>query len=49
MLSRREFRDAIALRYRRPLIEMPGRCNGCDAPTDVSHALSCRRGGLVII
>ncbi len=28
--------------------ESSGRCNGCDAPTDVSHALSCRRGGLVI-
>ena len=48
VLSGREFRDAIALRYRRPLMEMPGRCDGCDAPTDVSHALSCRRGGLLI-
>ena len=48
MLSEREFRDAIALRCRRPLIEVPALCDGCDAPTDVNHALSCRKGGLII-
>ena len=46
VLSEREFRDAIALRYRRPLIELPALCDGCDAPTDVNHALSCRKGAL---
>ncbi len=48
VLSEREFRDAIALRYRRPLIELPALCDGCDAPTDVNHTLSCRKGGLII-
>ena len=48
VLSEREFRDAIAIRYKKPLVEMPGFCDGCGAPTDVSHALSCRKGGLVI-
>ncbi len=40
--------DAIALRYKRRLVQMPSHCDGCDGPTDVSHALCCRRGGLVI-
>ena len=47
-LSEREFRDAIALRYRRPVVDMPSHCDGCDMPTTVSHALSCRKGGLII-
>ena len=47
-LSQREFRDAIAIRYHRPIVDMPGFCDGCDAPTSVDHALNCKKGGLVI-
>ena len=46
-LSAQEFRDALAIRYRKPLLGIPPNCDGCGAPFDLSHALSCRRGGLV--
>ena len=47
-LSEREFRDAIAVRYHTPIVDMPGFCDECDAPTSVVNALSCKKGGLVI-
>ena len=46
-LSAQEFRDSLALRYRKPLQSIPSTCDGCSAAMDLSHALSCRRGGLV--
>ena len=42
--SETEFRDALSIRYKKPL---PINCDGCGSPFDLSHALSCRRGGLV--
>ena len=47
-LSDREFRDALSIHYRKPLLSLPTNCDGCRAPFDLSHALSCRRGCLVI-
>ena len=47
-LSAQEFRDALAIRYRRPLLNTPEMCDGCGALFNLSHALSCRKGGLVI-
>ena len=44
-LSPVEFRDALGLRYHRPLLRIP--CH-CGQTTNIDHALSCRRGGLVI-
>ena len=43
-----EFRDAISLRYHRPLLSSPALCDGCSAPFSVQHALKCKRGGLII-
>ena len=48
-LSAQEFRDSLAIRYNKPLLEIPPNCDGCNAPFDLSHALSCRTGGLVTL
>ena len=46
-LSAQEFRDGLALRYRKPLLSFPAVCDGCGAPFSIEHALDCRFGGLV--
>jgi hypothetical protein len=40
-LSAQEFRDALSMRC-------GVRCDGCDAPFTLQHALACKKGGLVI-
>ena len=42
-----EFRDALAMRYSRPLLGMSAECDGCGAMFDLQHALDCRKGGLI--
>ena len=44
-LSATEFRDALAMRYQRPLLRMPATCDGCGAAFNLEHALDCRKGG----
>ena len=46
-LSAQEFRDVLAIRYKKPLLDVPSHCDECGAPFDLSHALSGRKGGLV--
>ena len=47
-LSPQQFRDALSLRYNRSLMLMPPTCDGCGAAFTLSHALDCRKGGLVV-
>ena len=46
-LSSQEFRDAICMRYLKPLVSLPPLCDGCGAQFSTVHALDCRKGGLV--
>ena len=47
-LNKSEFRDAIALRYNKRMIDLPPRCP-CGEAYDINHALNCKRGGFVIM
>ena len=47
-LSAQEFRDGLAIRYKKPLLNAAELCDGCGAVFNLSHALSCRKGGLVV-
>lgn len=46
-LSSQEFRDALALRYRKLLLSLSSFCDGCSAPFSVEHALDCCVSGIV--
>ena len=46
-LSAQEFRDVLALHYRKPFLSLPGTCDGCGTTFTVDHALDCHFGGLV--
>lgn len=48
-LSRTEFRDVICLRYSKPLPELPITCDGSNSTFTITHALNCKRGGLVTL
>ena len=45
-LTKREFWDSIHLRYGWPLPRLPSKC-ACGDSFNVSHALSCKKGGFV--
>ncbi len=45
-LTKREFWDAVCLRYGWPIRRLPSKC-ACGAVFDVTHALSCKKGGFV--
>ena len=42
-----EFRIALALHYQKPMLNLPGNTDGCDASFTVDHALDCCFGSLV--
>ena len=41
-------RDALAVRYKNPLLGLPPTCDDCGAPSSLAHAVVCRKGGLII-
>jgi hypothetical protein len=47
--SAEEFHDVITIHYGELPSNFPQKCDGCDAPFTLQHALSCKKGGLVII
>ena len=47
-LTAQEFHDALALHYRKPLLNVPSGCDGCGAPFSLDHALVLRKDGLII-
>ena len=47
-LSAQEFRDALAIRYCKPLLNLSPKCDSCGATSSLDHFLICRKGGLVV-
>ena len=47
-LSWEEFRDNLCLRYGLMPQDIPATCDGCGKQLSIEHALSCRKGGLVL-
>ena len=47
-LTKGEFRDALALRYSKPLRSLPSNCP-CGQKFNVTHALHCKKGVFVIM
>ena len=45
-LTKGEFRDALALRYNKPLYSLLSNCP-CGQKFNVTHALNCKKGGFV--
>jgi hypothetical protein len=48
-LSADQFRDSARLRLGLTPLKLPARCDGCGAIFTVEHALSCKKGGLVLL
>jgi hypothetical protein len=47
-LSADEFRDGVRLRLGLKPTALPSRCDGCGERFTTEHAMSCRKGGLII-
>jgi hypothetical protein len=47
-LSTEEFRDGVRLRLGLQPTALPTRCDGCDERFTIEHAMSCRKGGLIL-
>ena len=47
-LTSQEFRDALAIRYKKLLLHIPAHCDGCGSVFDLAHALTFCKRGLII-
>ena len=47
-LSAEEFRDNLAVRFDMTPSHLPPKCDGCSQKFSVEHALSCKRGALIL-
>ena len=47
-LSAEEFRDGVRLRLGLTPTSLPPRCDGCGERFSTEHAMSCRKGGLIL-
>ncbi|KAI2507264.1 hypothetical protein MHU86_7100 [Fragilaria crotonensis] len=47
-LSAEEFRDGVRLRFGLTPASLPPRCDGCGERFTTEHAMSCRKGGLIL-
>ena len=47
-LPAQEFKNGLALQYKKPLTWLLQYCNSCDSDFSIEHALSCRFGELVV-
>ena len=47
-LSKNDFRDALCLRYSRPVTDMTLRCE-CGLDSTIDHAMICKKGGFPIL
>ena len=48
-LSEEEFRDSLRIRFGLQPKHLPNRCEGCHQRFSVEHAMSCKRGGLILL
>ena len=46
-LTAQEFYDALAVRYKKPLLNIPPSCDGCGSPSSLDHFLISKKGGLI--
>ena len=47
-LTPQEFRNALAIRYCKPFLNVPTFCDDCGAPSTLDHFLTCMKGGLIV-
>jgi len=47
-LSAEEFRDSLRPRYGLTPLNLPDKCDGCAQTFSVPHAMSCKKGGLIV-
>ena len=46
-LGAQEWCDALFMRYGLETLDLPTHCDGCQSKFSISHALECKKGGLV--